>query len=119
MSDPIIRGPKIPLAWSTVKATGYVVEKFDEDQKVDEVLIEDEDSQYVTEVTGLRRHSEMSLEVMPLSSVGTPPVAGEVFSYGASPDTKKFSVSSIKVARSKGQAVKWTLAGKFLPLVHT
>jgi hypothetical protein len=115
-SDPVIRGAKVPLAWSTVKATGYVVEKFDEDEKVDQVLLEDEDSQYCTEITMLRQQTERTIEVMPLTGLATPPEAGDLFVYDT---TKKFSITSIKKNRAKGGAVKWTLTGNFLPYVHT
>jgi len=114
-SDPIIRGPKVPLAWSTVKATGYVVEKFDEDEKVDQVKLEDEDSQICTEITNLRQETERTIEVMPLSGLSTPPKAGDLFTY----DSNKLSITSIKKARAKGAAVKWTITGVFLPYVHT
>lgn len=116
MSDPVIRGPKIPLSWSTVKATGYVIEKFDDDEKVDRVLLEDEDSQYCTEITGLRKQNERTLEVMPLTGLSSPPAAGDIFTYDT---TKKISISSIKKARAKGQAVKWTITGIFCPDIHT
>jgi hypothetical protein len=110
-----IRGPKIPLAWSTVTATGYIVEKFDEDEKVDQALIEDEESQYVAEITGLRAMTERTIEVMPITGLQTPPVAGDLFTY----DSKKISVLSIKKSKVKGEAMKWTITGNFLPLVHT
>lgn len=119
MPDPFtIRGPKQPLQWSTEKAAGYVVEKFDDDEKCDQVLIEDEDSQYCTEITKLRQMNERTIEVMPLSGLASPPAAGDIFSYGTSP-VKKLSITSIKKDRSKGAAVKWTITGNFLPLVHT
>lgn len=114
MSDPIIRGPKIPLAWSTIKATGYVVEKHDDDEKVDRVLLEDEDSQFCTEITGLRKQSDVTIEVMPLEGLDEPPEAGDLFTYGA----KQISISSIKKARAKGQAVKWTITGINCPDIH-
>lgn len=114
MSDPVIRGPKIPLSWSTIKATGYVVEKHDEDEKVDQVLLEDEDSRSCTEITGLRAETEVTIEVMPLSGLASPPQAGQLFSYG----TKQISIKTIKKARAKGAAVKWTITGNNCPLIH-
>lgn len=115
MPDPIIRGPKIPLAWSTVKATGYVVEKDDEDEKCDQVLLEDEDSQYCTEITGLRKMEDRTIEVMPLSGLASPPTSGTLFTYG----TKQISITSIKKSRVKGQAAKWTITGNRCPDIHT
>jgi hypothetical protein len=110
-----IRGPKIPLAWSTVKTEGYVVEKADDDSKCDNVLIEDEDSQYCTEVTNLRPMADRVIEVMPLSGLGETPIPGQIFTYG----TKKISIISVKESRAKGQAMKWTITGIFLPGIHT
>jgi hypothetical protein len=110
-----IRGPKIPLAWSTVKAEGYVVEKADDDAKCDQVLIDDEDGVYNTEISKLREMSERSIEVMPLSGLSEPPVAGDIFTYGA----KKISVLSIKESRAKSQAMKWTISGNFVATIHT
>lgn len=114
MGAPIIRGPKIPLAWSTIKTSGYVVDKHDEDEKVDQVLIEDEDSQIVTEVTNLRPQTDVTIDVMPLSGLNSPPKASDLFTYG----TKQISITSIKKSREKGQAVKWTISGNFLPGIH-
>lgn len=119
MSDPIIRGPKVPLKWSTTKAEGYVVEKFDRERKTDTVEIEDEDSAYICEITGLRRHQEISIEVMPLSGLGTPPIESDIFEYGEGAGAVKFSIAIIKESTAKGGAMKWTMSGKFLPLVHT
>lgn len=111
MPDPTIRGPKIPLAWSTEKSTGYVVEKTDEDEKCDQVLIDDEDSVYCTEITGLRKMAEQTIEVMPLSGVAAPPSPGDVFIWG----DKAMSILTIKKSRSKGNAMKWTITGNSCP----
>lgn len=119
MSDPIIRGPKLPLAWSTVAITGYVNEKTDEDIKVDAVELEDETSQVVTEVTGLRLKTDFSIEVWPLSTVSSPPVVTDIFTWGSGGGAKKMSIRSIKKSRAKGNKQEmWTLSGVFLPLVH-
>lgn len=115
MPDPTIRGPKIPLAWSTVKAAGYVVEKDDVDEKCDQVLLEDEDSRFCTEITKLRQQTERTIEVMPLSGMNNPPVAGDLFTY----DTTQISITSIKKSRAKGVAVKWTITGNHCPDIHT
>lgn len=118
MSDPIIRGPKIPLAWSTVTITGFVVEKTDEDIKVDAVELEDETGQFCTEITGLRLKTEHSIEVWPLAAV-TAPAVTDIFTWGTGGGAKKMSIRSIKKSRAKGNKQEmWTLTGPFLPLVH-
>ena len=115
MADPTLRGPKLPLSWSTTTITGYVVEKHDDDEKVDIVREEDENSQYCFEASGLRRMSDVTIEVLPLASLSSPPAAGDLLTYGS----KAMVIKSIKKARGKGAAVKWTISGESCPLIHT
>ena len=120
MSDPIIRGPKIPLSWSTVTITGYVVEKTDEDVKCDAVELEDEAGQFCTEITGLRLKTDLSIEVWPLSTLSGAPVPTDIFTWGTGGGAKKMSIRQVKKSRAKGNKQEmWTLSGVFLPLVHT
>ena len=115
MPEPTIRGPKIPLQWSTTKIEGFVVEKVDNERSADNVLIEDEDSQYCTEVAGLRKKEMLDLEVMPLEDAEDLPEPGELFTYG----TKEVSVTSIKDMTVKGGPMKWAMKAVHCPDIHT
>lgn len=116
MPDPTIRGPKVPLKWSTFTISGYVAEKDDIGHEVDTVRIEDENSQYVCEVTGLRRKKTRTLEVIPLAAA-TRPVEGDEFTYGT--PALKITVESVKESFGKGAALKWTITGTHCPLINT
>lgn len=116
MPDPIIRGPKVPLKWSTFLLTGYVVEKDDISNECDSVLLEDETGAYICEITGLRRKKTRSLEVMPLAAA-TIPVEGEEFTYGT--PALKGTINSIKQSFTKSGAVKWTISITHCPLINT
>lgn len=113
MPDPVIRGPKLPLAWSTEKATGYVVEKTDENKKTDQILLEDEDGQFCTEITKIRQIADYNIEVTPLSTISESalPETGDIFTWG----TKTMSILTISVQRVKGQVMKWIMTGNKAP----
>lgn len=116
MPDPIIRGPKVPLKWSTFAITGYVVEKDDLSHECDSVRLEDEAGAYVCEITGLRRKKTRSLEVMPLAAA-TRPVEGDEFTYGT--PSLKITVESVKESFTKNGALKWSINGTHCPLINT
>ena len=112
MSEAVdIQGTFTPLKWGTTNISGYVVESDDETESTEQKTIEDEGGHTVTDISKFGRKTERTIEVIPASSVTTPPAAGEVFTYGA----KKIRIISIQKKRVKKDVEKWTIKGNSFP----
>jgi hypothetical protein len=55
----------------------------------------------------------VSLEVIPKSTVTTPPVAGDIFAYGVTP--KYITILGISKKRNNKSVEKWTIKGNRFP----
>ncbi len=110
MSDTLqIRGIQ-PLSWGTTVIDGYVNESQGEDETTGEHLIDDEGGDVVCQITGFGLKADVTLEVIPKSSV-TPPVASDIFNYG----DKSITILGIMKKRIKKDVEKWTIKGNRFP----
>lgn len=109
-----IRGIQ-PLAWGTVVTTGYLTESIGEDDKTDQTIINDEGGNPAIEITGYGIKADVTLEVIPKASVGTPPVPGQVFGYGASGSQTLITILAISKKQVNKDVVKWTIKGDYFP----
>ena len=105
-----IRGIQ-PLAWGTQVITGYVNEGSTEDESTEELIIEDEAGDACTQITGFGMKADVTLDVIPKSTVTTPPAAGEIFTYGS----KKITILTISKKRIKKDVEKWSIKGNRFP----
>lgn len=92
--------------------TGYVVESFSEDESTQELVIEDEIGDVITQIFGFGIKSEVTLEVIPKSAT-TRPAQGDLFSYG----DKAINVLGLSIKRVKKDVEKWTIKGNRYPAV--
>jgi hypothetical protein len=91
--------------------TGYVNESTGEDETGGQLVIDDEGGDVITEITGFGLKTDVTLEVIPKSTVGTPPAVGDVFTYGA----KKITILGVSKKRIKKDVEKWTIKGDRFP----
>ena len=103
----------VPLNWGTDTCSGYVVETTSDDGTTGESLIENEVGDPITQITGFGIKNEVTLDVIPKSSITTPPVAGDVLAYGATP--KSMTILSIGKKRTNKGVEKWTIKGNYFP----
>ncbi len=107
-----IRGIQ-PLSFGTQTITGYVNDTTSEDQSTEELVIEDELGDIITQITGFGVKHDVTIEVIPKSSVSSP-AAADVFTYGAS----KIVIITISKKRVKKDVEKWTIKGMRYPGIN-
>ncbi|HEX8310616.1 MAG TPA: hypothetical protein VF614_04805 [Chthoniobacteraceae bacterium] len=100
-----------PLAWGTTVTTGYVTETQGEDDSTEELIIDDEAGDVATHITGFGLKTDVNLDVIPKSTITTPPVAGDIFSYGPTGSVKKCVIITISKKRVKKDVEKWSIKG--------
>jgi hypothetical protein len=106
-----IRGIQ-PLSFGATVTTGFVTESTTDDDSTDEILIEDEVGNIVTQITDVGVKGDITLEVMPKQGT-SPPLVGDVLTYGS----QKVVIISISKKRVKKDAQKWTIKGTRYPLI--
>lgn len=104
-----IRGIQ-PLKFGSTAITGYVNESATDDVTSDELTIEDEIGDIITQIAGFGEKSDVTIEVIPLSAA-TEPAQGAIFTYG----TKKIVVLGVSKKEVKKDVVKWTIKGMRYP----
>ena len=101
-----IRGIQIKF-WGTNTLTGYIVA---EEELVDNggyFPIEDEVGNFVTDVASFGQSTEVTLNVIPISTVSKP-ISGAVFTC---PDGTKIIIRSLQTMRSRKNPEMWKVSG--------
>lgn len=101
-----------PLAFGTTTITGYVNDTTTTDSSTEELVIEDELGDIITQITGFGVKHDVTLEVIPKSSVN-PPAPADVFTYGS----EKIVVINLSRKKAKKDVEKWTIKGMRYPAV--
>jgi hypothetical protein len=70
-----------PLKFGTTVMSGYITEDFAADEKTDELVIEDETGNAVTQITNFGVKKECTVSVIPKTATARPKVA-DLFAYG-------------------------------------
>lgn len=99
-----------PLKFGTTTMTGHVVESFGEDESTQELVIEDEGGDIITQIGNFGVKSDVTLEVIPKSSA-TRPTIFSLFAYG----DKSMNILALSIKRMKKDVEKWTLKGTVYP----
>lgn len=106
-----IRGIQ-PLSFGATVTTGFVTESTTDDDSTEEILIENEIGDIVTQITNIGVKGEITLEVMPKQGT-SPPTVGDILTYGS----QKVVIITISKKRVKKDAEKWTIKGTRYPLI--
>lgn len=108
-----IRGIQ-PLNWGTQKATGYVTESTGADMTGTDAQIEDEDGEFITDISGIGIKEDLQIDVIPLSTIDPDTMArpGDTFTYGTAPDEESMIIRSRSRKRVKKDVEKWTFKGQ-------
>ncbi len=99
-----------PLKFGTTTTTGYVVETSTEDLSTQELLIEDEGGDVITQISGWGNKNEATVEVIPKSSVTRPALAALITIGGIS-----LNILALSVKNVKKDVEKWTIKGTIYP----
>jgi hypothetical protein len=101
-----------PLKFGTTTITGYIVEDYGGDVKTDELVIDNEAGDIVTQITGFGIKTEVSLSVIPLAAT-TGPAIDTVLTY----DSKAIRVLSCAIKQVRKDVEKWVIKGTLYPNV--
>jgi len=112
-----IRGIQ-PIAWGTITTTGFLTESINASDKTDEKIIDGDDGDQAIQITGFGLKTDVTLEVIPKSSVDAPPVCGDVFGYGPTGDDQiLITIISIDRKKMNKDVEKWSIKGNFMPTI--
>lgn len=101
-----------PLKFGTTTITGYIVEEFGDDSKTEELVIDDENGDVCTQITGFGLKEEVTLSVIPLSAT-TGPAVNTVIIYSA----KAIRCLSVAIKQIRKDVEKWVIKGTIYPNV--
>lgn len=99
-----------PLKFGTTTMDGYVVESYGEDETSQELVIEDEGGDIITQIGDWGIKSDVTIEVIPKSAT-TRPAQFDLFEYG----DKSLNILALSVKRIKKDVEKWTIKGNVYP----
>ena len=99
-----------PLKFGTTTMDGFVIESFGEDETSQELVIEDEGGDVITQIGNFGLKSEVTLEVIP-KSAATRPAMFDLFEYG----DKSLNILGLSIKRLKKDVEKWTIKGNVYP----
>lgn len=100
----------VPLKFGTTVMTGYVTESFGEDETSQELVIEDEGGDVITQIGNWGIKAEVTIEVIPKDAT-TRPAQFELFAYS----DKSINILALSVKRVKKDVEKWTIKGNVYP----
>ena len=115
------RGTKQPIAFGTIKTTGFIVDSHEDSVEGSELEITDEEGNVVGHFSGYGIKYSRSASVITLTGA-TAPSPGETFTIGEEADNFSFIVKTVKKSRAKSDAEKWDISGTYyesVPLEST
>lgn len=101
-----------PLSFGTVTTTGYVVDSTTEDESTQELVIEDEGGDVITQIIDWGNKNEVSVDVIPKTAAVRPAVADLITIGGIA-----LNILGLSVKKVKKDVEKWTIKGTVYPLI--
>lgn len=99
-----------PLKFGTTTTSGYVVETWENNSSTQELVIEDELGDIVTQILGFGNKDEITVEVIPKTATARPAL-GALLTIGGT----ALNVISLVAKRMKKDVEKWTVKGTVYP----
>lgn len=99
-----------PLKFGTTTTTGYVVDTWTADGTTQELIIEDEGGDVITQILGFGNKDEMTVEVIPKTATAVPAL-GDLITIGGT----ALNILGLSRKRMKKDVEKWTIKGTVYP----
>lgn len=99
-----------PLKFGTTTTTGYVVETYTGDETTQELLIEDEGGDVITQISGFGNKDDIVVEVIP-KTAAVRPTMGQLLTIGGT----ALNVLGVQRKQMKKDVEKWTIKGTVYP----
>ena len=101
-----------PLSFGTTTTTGYVVDSSTEEHSSQELVIEDENGDVVTQILAWGEKNEVTVEVIPKTATARPDI-GDLITIGGI----ALNILALSVKKAKKDVQKWTIKGTVYPAV--
>jgi hypothetical protein len=99
-----------PLKFGTTTTTGYVVDSYTGDETTQELVIEDEGGDIITQILGFGNKDEITVEVIPKTATSRPTM-GVLLTIGGT----ALNVLACSRKQMKKDVEKWTIKGTVYP----
>lgn len=99
-----------PLSFGTTTTTGYVVDSATEEASSQELVIENEGGDVITQILGWGNKNEVTVEVIPKTATDRPALADLITIGGIA-----LNILALSVKTAKKDVEKWTIKGTVYP----